>query len=570
MDDMEKNISADKEVPSLGRRDLMKLSVGAGVAVAGILSAQTASAQQGGRNASQAPTGTLAPPSAYEATELQHFPKIAGSKAVVASVDTGWYLKTGPGWVNNSGRASGNGPMDETSRRLVEWVHKFSFSDISDAAIHSINNTLIDTMATMFAGYESEPGRIAARISEKCPGPCTEWGHGIKTSLEMAAFTNALKIRHADFDGPHNNEMFGGPLAVGEMLHSSGPDMMVAMAICYEIVGAMGDTGLGNYDPHGWDSPYHGMAVALACGKLMGLNQDQLANAVSLALVPHMPMYVCHIGTQSMWKGTHSSEQVKNGTWGAILAQAGMTGPCMPFEARDGLWQHIGAPTRDLRLPTSPDGRLAIETVGHGEGRGFKRYASEGNTQGFWEFIAKPLHEWTKPEEVASIDITHTYFGWQEISDPPRWDPRNRETADHSMPYNVARGLIEGDVYIDSFTKEKYMDPKARELMNKIYITVNLDEAAQASLPWVAVRKKSGEEKVFKAEGARKPLSQQDLLDKYNRMADYWEIDKDQAKRILDAWSNLKSVKDIGDPIQLIAKFGKPRPLSDMTPAKIS
>ena len=50
-----------------------------------------------------------------------------------------------------------------------------------------------------------------------------------------------------------------------------------------------------------------------------------------------------------------------------------------------------------------------------------------------------------------------------EISDPPRWDPRNRETADHSMPYNVARGLIEGDVYIDSFTKEKYMDPKARE-----------------------------------------------------------------------------------------------------------
>ena len=72
-------------------------------------------------------------------------------------------------------------------------------------------------------------------------------------------------------------------------------------------------------------------------------------------------------------------------------------------------------------------------------------------------------------------------------------------------------------------------------------------------------------EKVFKAEGARKPLSQQDLLDKYNRMADYWEIDKDQAKRILDAWSNLKSVKDIGDPIQLIAKFGKPRPLSDIT-----
>jgi len=47
----------------------------------------------------------------------------------------------------------------------------------------------------------------------------------------------------------------------------------------------------------------------------MGLNQDQLANALSLALVPHMPMYVCHIGIQSMWKGTHSAEQVRNGVW---------------------------------------------------------------------------------------------------------------------------------------------------------------------------------------------------------------------------------------------------------------
>src|ERR1700732_2896899 len=71
-------------------------------------------------------------------------------------------------------------------------------------------------------------------------------------------------------------------------------------------------------------------------GKLMGLNQDQLANALSLALVPHMPMYVCHIGTQSMWKGPHSSEQVRNGVWAAMLARAGMTGPCVPFAGRGG------------------------------------------------------------------------------------------------------------------------------------------------------------------------------------------------------------------------------------------
>ena len=579
---MEESTEKTNRTPAasgLDRRELLK-GMGAGVAAAAAAATPVAAAQQAGGRAATAPaqrrtlgppTGTLAPISEYAITELQQFPQIAGSRYVPASVNTGWTVRTGPGWKNDSGRASGNGPMDESTRRLVDWVYDFKFSDISPSCLHSINNTLIDTMTTMFCGYESEPGRIAARICQTVPGPVTEWGHGLKTSIEMAAFTNGLKIRHADFDGPHNNEMFGGPLAVGETLHSSGQDMMVAMAICYEIVAAIGNAGKGNYDPDGWDCPFHGTATALACAKLMGLNKDQMANAVALALVPHMPLYVCHIGTQSMWKGTHSAETVKNGTWAALLARAGMTGPYAPFENRDGLWRHLGPPVRDLVLPTSPDGRLAIETVGHGEGRGFKRYASEGNTQGYWEFIAKPMAAWAKPEEIAQIDIVHTYFGFQEICDPQRWDPRNRETADHSMPYNVAHGMLHnGEVYIDSFTKENYMDPRAREIMNKTYATVNMDADAQSTLPWITLTKKSGEKKEFRCEGQRKPLSQQDLLDKYQRSADYWELTKDESSKILNAWSNIKDVKDIGEPISLLAKFGKPRPLSDMTPAKIS
>src|SRR5208283_2994709 len=103
-------------------------------------------------------------------------------------------------------------------------------------------------------------------------------------------FGNAAMIRHTDYNtAPHNNEMFGGILAVGEALHSSGLDVMAAMAISYEVIGAIGNTGKGNYDPSGWDGPYHSVGVAMGCGKLMGLNQDQLANALSLALVPHMP-----------------------------------------------------------------------------------------------------------------------------------------------------------------------------------------------------------------------------------------------------------------------------------------
>jgi 2-methylcitrate dehydratase len=546
-------------VPSIGRRDVMKLGVGAGVAMT-MLKAP-ASAQE----APAPPTGGLAEASSQN---VQRWPNIGESEQVVATTQPGYAVSTGPGWVNKSGRASGNGPMDECSRRIVEFVTSYSESKLTDKLVETINYLMVDTLGSLYGGFESEPIRISARLSQTMPGPCTVAGYGIKTTYEMAAFTNAAMIRHTDFNAtPHNNEMFGGILAVGEALHSTGPQVMAAMVIAYEVVAAIGETGQGNYDPSGWDSPYHSVGTAMAVGKLMGLNQDQLANALSLALVPHMPMYVCHIGTQSMWKGTHSAEQVRNGIWGAMLAREGMTGPCTPFEGRDGLIAHIGPFTRDLRLPTSPDGRMALETI-HGNGGGYKRVASEGNTQNFHQNIAPSLIAWARPEEIAAIDVQFHYFGWQEISDPPKWDPRNRETADHSMPYNIARHLIDKQIYLDSFTKEKYMDPAARELMNKITIRPLLDRSIGGGTV-LTVRKKSGEERVFKG-AAVPPMSHDELIQKHNRLADFMQVSKEQRERARQEWTNLRALKDIGEAMQTIAKFGQPKPLSDRSPARIS
>jgi 2-methylcitrate dehydratase len=499
---------------------------------------------------------------------VQRWPEIRESQQVAASTQTGYTVSTGPGWVNRSGRASGNGPMDECSRRIVEFVDSYSESKLTNSLVETINYLMVDTLACFYGGFESEPIRIAARLSETMPGPCTVAGYGIKSTYEMAAFTNAAMIRHTDFNtAPHNNEMFGGILAVGEALRSTGPQVMAAMVIAYEVVTAIGNTGQGNYDPSGWDDPYHSVGVALAVGKLMGLNQDQLANALSLALVPHMPMYVCHIGTQSMWKGTHSAEQVRNGVWGAMLAREGMTGPCAPFEGRDGLIAHIGPFTRDLRFPASADGRMALETI-HGNGGGYKRIASEGNTQNFHQNIAPALIAWAKPDEIDSIDVQMHYFGWQEISDPPKWDPRNRETADHSLPYNIARHLLDKQIYLDSFTREKYMDPAARELMNRIRVRPLTDRSIGDGTV-LTVRKKSGEERVFQGKPVP-PMSRDELVQKYNRLADFVQISPEQRERARAQWMSLRTIKDISEPMETIARFGRPKPLSDRSPAHIA
>src|SRR2546426_4276370 len=132
---------------TLTRRDLMtKVGAGAGVAVAML---KNASAQQG----QQVPTPPTSGLDQASHQNEQRFPDIRQSEEVVTSVQTGYITKTGPGWVNNSGRASGNGPMDECSRRIVEWVHKLSESDLTDSCVETSNYLQHDTLGSLYGGF---------------------------------------------------------------------------------------------------------------------------------------------------------------------------------------------------------------------------------------------------------------------------------------------------------------------------------------------------------------------------------------------------------------------------------
>src|SRR5689334_17902575 len=119
-----KNGDARPRVPTLGRRDLMKLSAGA------VVTTLTGSMVQ----------AESAPP-----------------EAPVPS--------THAGWKNTAHRISGNGPMDETSRQIVEYTTAFSESHLTDAALHALSRIMVDSMASLVTGFESESARICARMA---------------------------------------------------------------------------------------------------------------------------------------------------------------------------------------------------------------------------------------------------------------------------------------------------------------------------------------------------------------------------------------------------------------------
>src|SRR5262249_37623145 len=152
-------------------------------------------------------------------------------------------------------------------------------------------------IACIMAGYESEPARVCARLARltRSDLKSTVLGYGLTTSPELAAFANTSMYRHADFDiNGHVGDLIPGVLAVGEAFHAPGARLR------------MGATqGKESDAPHkrltagtggSWDNPFLCPATAMPVGKLMAPAEDQLANALSLAMVPPLPMKVTHVG----------------------------------------------------------------------------------------------------------------------------------------------------------------------------------------------------------------------------------------------------------------------------------
>ena len=111
-------------------------------------------------------------------------------------------------------------------------------------------------------------------------------------------------------------------------------------------------------------------------------------------------------------------------------AAAGMTGPEAPFTGRHGLVELISGPI-ELRKQVSPD-------------------------------------------HLAGVEVQTYWSAWHESgSEPAKWDPTTRETADHSLPHILAWTLRHGVIDHRAFVPESYRDPSIRPLIISYQLTVD-------------------------------------------------------------------------------------------------
>jgi 2-methylcitrate dehydratase len=70
----------------------------------------------------------------------------------------------------------------------------------------------------------------------------------------------------------------------------------------------------------------------------------------------------------------------------------------------------------------------------------------------------------------ASVDIIG--------SEPEKWKPKTRETADHSLPYITAIALIDGEITDRQFESERFKDPEVWKFLENVKVERNAELSA--------------------------------------------------------------------------------------------
>ncbi|MEJ0075308.1 MAG: MmgE/PrpD family protein [Alphaproteobacteria bacterium] len=364
------------------------------------------------------------------------------------------------------------GPGKSLAERLAAYASALRYEDLDAATLERVKTLVIDTIGCGMGAWDEGPVRACREITLPVSGPATIIGTARRSTTDLAAFANGAAIRYLDFNDTYVGKFAAHPsdnipacLAVAEAERASAQELIVAIVLAYEVNCRLVDAF--DISSRGWDPPVFGLpAVALAAARLMKLDQHQMTQAVNLAINDHIPLALTRVGVLSDWKGLAAAEAGRNAVFATMLARAGLSGPAPIFEGTSGLFQQVTGP-----------GTVEIEAFGGREAQfrlhkcSLKPYPAVIYTQTAIVAAIEVAKEVGALDRIAAIEIATTARGYQRTgSEPEKWSPKTRETADHSLPYITARAMFDGDITNESFATEKFRDPKVLAFMQKIKV----------------------------------------------------------------------------------------------------
>ena len=359
------------------------------------------------------------------------------------------------------------------SRQMAKFALDLKYEDLPANVITEVKRYLYDSIGCAFGGYYSRDVQSILKIYQHMEGipEATLLVSGAQMPALHATLINSLAIRALDFndiywkeDPSHPSDLIPAALSAGEMMGSTMQEVIVAIVLAYEFEQRMCEFAVPGVRERKWHHATLTQFVApIVAGRLLQLTEDQLVNAIGISGSHSHTIGCPTAGMLTMMKNTVDPLAVQAGLFAALMARENYTGTEEVFEGKEGFMDVFG-----------PD--WDVDKLVGGLGENFKilecsmkAFPTEALTHTHISAAMQVVKEHgIEPEDIEEVRITTLARAVDILFDPHKYNPTSRETADHSLPYCVARAIIDGRITPQSFDDEALFDPRIKALIHKI------------------------------------------------------------------------------------------------------
>jgi len=459
-------------------------------------------------------------------------------------------------------------PKPTLTAEMARWAASLEYRDLSPEAVYQAKRFLLDSVGCALGGYQQHDVQILLQVLEECAGrgPATVVGTGRRMDPVSASLVNALMIRVMDYndiywkqDPSHPSDIFPAAMACCERAGSDGKELIVGLVLGHEFEMRFCEAAFPGIRERGW---HHATLTAfvspLVAGRALHLDWEQMQHAVGISASRQATLGAVTAGKLTMMKNTVDPFATQSGVLAALMAEKGYTGPEHVLDGKEGLTRVLG-----------PEWKLNLLSDGLGESWritqcGMKAFPTEALTHTPISAVLDLVKgNDLRPDEVRQVEIRSLARAADILSDASKYDPRSKETADHSLPYVIAAALVERQVTPAQFTPEKIMDPTIRAQLKKVEVVADPEiEKLFPALQRVVVNLTTTDGRHLTRQldypkgDPRNPLTDAEVEEKFAALAE-GVLSSGAQKKLREAIWNLEKISSLGQLMALMKADGK-------------
>ena len=451
----------------------------------------------------------------------------------------------------------------DSVKGIVDHLTGTTFNDLPEAVIDGAKRFILDSVGVAIAGSSAPGCREVADLVKEWGGKpeATLLIYGGKVPSPSAAMANSMMMHALDFDDALDESalhahisVLPAALAVAESEGKvSGEDLITAVTLGVDLVCRL---GLATMRPLAWirSATCGFFGAAAAAGKVMGLDGEQMSNALGVAYSQVSGNAQCLVDG-GLVKRMQPAFAARAGVLSACLAQRGITGARHFLEGQYGFF--------NLYEGGDYEGKRLLEGLGkrfEGTKLSIKPYPSCRMTHAAIDAaLAIREEHGFETANIEEIIVHASKMVYDMVGSPFAIRENPQVDAQFSIPYTVAAALIRGDVFLKDFEESSIRDPRVLACAEKVRVEVDPELAERDMMTAHLVLKtkdKVYSKRIDKVKGnPLNPMSLDDCIEKFRKCvpSSQKSIPEERVNEILDCLVNLEGLKEIGTLMGLLS-----------------